>query len=159
MHEVWRVVCLPGPVAAVRVATVQQAADGTIVLVTEMPHSFSGAKQLATLAGLPGELDGHYAIWASDRRKSRHELSIKMRQLDEGTWQAVQQAVAAGGVHVRWVAVQGWRLAGWLGNCTTCLQTSTAVSAGGQNWLHTAACPVMCMQEGAATAAQLQQAR
>ncbi|KAI7845894.1 hypothetical protein COHA_000627 [Chlorella ohadii] len=100
VHEVWRVVCLPGPVPAVRVATMQRAADSTIVVVTEMPHLFSGAKQLATLSGLPGGLDGHYPIWASDRRKSQTRFSTKLPQLDEGTWQAVQQAVADGGVFV-----------------------------------------------------------
>jgi len=82
----------------------QRAADSTIVVVTEMPHLFSGAKQLATLSGLPGGLDGHYPIWASDRRKSQTRFSTKLPQLDECTWQAVQQAVADGGVFVRWVA-------------------------------------------------------
>lgn len=101
-HEVRRVVPHPAPAAAVQVAAIQVAADGTADLQTAAAHPFSGAKQLATLAGLPGGLDGHYPIVASDRRKSQLLFRIKLPRQEADTVAAVQQAVAGGGITVRW---------------------------------------------------------
>lgn len=103
-HEVRRVVPHPAPAAAVAVAAMQVAADGTAEVQTAAPHPFSGAKQLASLAGLPGGLNGHYPVAASDRRKSQLLFRIKLPRLDADAAAALQQAVAGGGATVRWVA-------------------------------------------------------
>ena len=76
------------------------------------PHPFSGATLLASLEGLPDGLDGHYPVTASNAEVSRTEFTIELfkgvpAKRTAEVEAAVQRAVAAGGVTVRWAFVEG----------------------------------------------------
>ncbi len=101
-HEVRRVVPHPAPAAAVPVSAVDVAADGSTTVQTAAPHPFSGAKQLASIAGQgAGALAGHHPVTASDRRKSQTQFRIKLPKQEAAAVQSTQQAAAAGWVSVR----------------------------------------------------------
>ncbi|KAI7843234.1 hypothetical protein COHA_003068 [Chlorella ohadii] len=100
-HEVRRVVPHPALAAAVPVSAVDVAADGSTTVQTAAPHPFSGAKQLASIAGQgAGALAGHHPVTASDRRKSQTQFRIKLPKQEAAAVQSMQQAAAAGGVSV-----------------------------------------------------------
>lgn len=102
-----RLQLLPYPSHALKVTRIAAGAGSSAVVHTADPHPFSGAAQLASLAGLPGELDGLYPVTASDKKKSRMQFTIELFKgvpaaQKAAVEAAVQQAAAAGGVTVRW---------------------------------------------------------
>lgn len=104
VHKVRLVVPKPG--TALQVNSIQPAGGSTATVHTAQPHAFSGATQLASLTGLPCELDGTYPVIASGKKKSRTQLEIELFKGQPSEKRAaleeeVQQAVGAGSVAVR----------------------------------------------------------
>lgn len=114
---------------------IQLAADGTAEIETVAPHPFSGANQLATLAGLPPGLKQHFPVTKSDQQDSQTKFRIKLLKARdrqrEAKEAAVMQAAAAGNVTVRWEQVSGCSEVSDAENC--CLR------GGELEWPQTAA--------------------
>lgn len=101
-YEVRLVAPLPAPPPLLPIERLDLggAADSTVH--TTRSHNFSGAKQLATLAGLGDALNGIYAVTAAQPGSS--SLKVKLPKLKDAAAAEVQQAVAGGAATVRWAA-------------------------------------------------------
>ncbi len=98
-YEVRRVAPLPAPNPPLEIMQLDIGGADNSSLHTREEHPFSGAKQLATLAGLGGTLDGIYAVVAAP--PGSRTLKVKLPKLEEAAAAEVQAAVAGRGATVR----------------------------------------------------------
>lgn len=115
---------LPDPLAELAVTRLDLEFDdyGNSSFHTAQVHPFSGAKQLATVAGLRADLDGHYAVAGSTAYSSSFKIKLPKQSAAAGA--SLQQAVAAGGVTIRWAPNLAWR------ESCVCMSLACLVSPG-----------------------------